>query len=314
MVNILVTGGAGYIGSVLIETLLDVYQNANVIVYDNLLHRQESIAPLCFDKKLQFVHGDVRDQSLFKKHLDEADIIVPLAAIVGAPACDKDKKLATEIIFEQVKFIVENTSKNQCIVLPNTNSGYGVNDNGICTEKSPLNPVSHYGIEKVRAEECLLNSGNGISLRLATVFGVSPRMRIDLLVNDFTYKAMHDGYIVLFEKDFNRNFIHVRDVASAFTFMITKYTRANGQIFNVGLSDANISKWNLCQKIKQYVPKFSIQVDEFAKDPDQRNYIVSNEKIESMGWRPQYSLDDGIQELVKAYKILMHSNRKYTNL
>lgn len=312
--TVLITGGAGYIGSVLYQVWRYTFPKSRIIIYDNLMYRQESIAPFCYDKNLELVCGDVRNESALKQYLDMADIVIPLAAIVGAPACRMNPQLATDVIYGQVRFITRNASKHQKIVLPNTNSGYGVNEDGVCTEKSPLKPISHYGIEKVRAEQCLLDSGNGVSLRLATVFGVSPRMRIDLLVNDFTYKAVRDGYIVLFEKDFKRNYIHVRDVASAFIFVIRNYNKTSGQIYNIGLSDANLSKWELCQKIKEYVPNFSIQVDEFAVDPDQRNYIVSNDKIESMGWKPDYSLDDGIQELIKAYCLLLHSDRKFTNL
>ena len=315
----MITGGAGYLGSILTERLLkflDIHKflDGHIVVYDNLLYRQESIAPLCRNARLEFVHGDVRNTDLLRSYVERSDIILPLAAIVGAPACDRDPTLATQIIYDQIKFIVDNTSKDQRIILPNTNSGYGVNTNGVCTEESPLCPISHYGREKVRAEQTLLESGNGISLRLATVFGVSPRMRTDLLVNDFVYKAVTNGYIVLFEKDFKRNFIHVQDVAQAFLFMVSNYDKANGNVFNVGMSDANISKWELCQKIKEYIPHFSIQADEITQDPDKRNYIVSNEKIERMGWKPKHSLDDGIQELIKAYRILVHSNRKYTNL
>lgn len=315
MLRILVTGGAGYIGSVLIPKLIKL-DKAQVVVYDNLLFRQTSLASLCYKKNLTFVHGDVRDTDKLLTYVKKADVIIPLAAIVGAPACDRDKKLASEVIVDQIKSITDTITSDQIIIFPNTNSGYGVNENGICTEDSPLNPVSHYGIEKVKAEQFILKTERGISLRLATVFGVSPRMRIDLLVNDFTYRAVRDGYIVLFEKDFKRNYIHVRDIANAFIFMIKQQLdyRVSTGVYNVGLSSANLSKWELCQKIKHYVPKFSIQVDEFTKDPDQRNYIVSNEKIEKLGWRAKYDLDTGIQELIKAYTILLHSDRKYTNL
>lgn len=312
LVKVLISGGAGYIGSVLTEQLLE--KGHEVVIYDNLLYRQDSIAYMCHNPRLTFIHGDVKDHASLHKQIQKSDVIIPLAAIVGAPACDKDKQLATNVNYTHVAYISQNTSKSQRIILPNTNSGYGVNENGICTEESPLNPISHYGMTKVQAETCLLSAGNGISLRLATVFGISPRMRIDLLVNDFTHKAIHDGYIVLFEKNFKRNYIHIRDVVSAFMFMLDHYDEANGQVFNVGLSNANISKWELCQKIKEQIPNFSIQVDEFTKDPDQRDYIVSNEKIEKMGWEPVFSLDDGIRELIEGYKILIHSNRKYTNL
>jgi len=263
----------------------------------------------------EFVHGDVRDHNKLLPYIKEADVIIPLAAIVGFPACEKDKRLATEVNYEQIKFILDNTTSNQKIIYPNTNSGYGIGQDGIhCTEETPLNPISHYGITKCDAEKALLDSGRAITLRLATVFGVSPRMRLDLLVNDFTYKATNEGYIVIFEKDFKRNFIHIRDVALTFTYMINEYEKYMGQTFNVGLSSANISKLELAEKIKTYVPEFVIKVDNFKSDPDKRNYIVSNEKLEKTGWRPYYTLDDGIIELIKAYKIILNYNRKFTNL
>lgn len=309
--KILITGGAGYIGSVLTSTLLNDHE---VYVYDNLMYRQTSLINLCCNENFKFIFGDVRDTQKLLPFIQKADVIIPLAAIVGAPACDRDKPLATQIIYEQIVFIIKNISSHQFIICPNTNSGYGINDNGICTEESPLNPISHYGIEKVKAERKILESNSGVSLRLATVFGISPRMRLDLLVNDFTYKAMNDGYIVLFEKDFKRNFIHIKDVVAAFMLMMEKKEEVRGQVFNVGLSEANLSKYELCQIIKKHVPKFSIQFDEFTKDPDQRNYIVSNSKLENLGWKPKFGLDRGIKELTKAYQFIIHSNRKYTNL
>lgn len=333
--NILITGGAGYIGSVLVSKLLSAktqFQtthggfNVNtaylhevnldkVTVYDNLLYRQVCLTDFAYRTDFEFVHGDVRDQAKLLKYVEQADVIIPLAAIVGFPACLKEPRLATEVNYGHVKFILDNTTSSQRIIYPNTNSGYGLGQGvEFCTEESPIQPISHYGRTKCDAENALLDSGRAITLRLATVFGVSPRMRLDLLVNDFTYKAVNDGYIVLFEKDFRRNFIHIRDIALTFLYMINRYQDFVGQPFNVGLSSANLTKLELARIIKQYVPQFSIQFDDFATDPDKRNYIVSNAKLEATGWKPYYSLEDGIRELVKAYSIIQHNNRNYTNL
>lgn len=337
--NILITGGAGYLGSVLVGKLLEARtQNENtegsikgsngydaysheiffdkIIVYDNLMYRQVCLTDYAYRKEFEFVHGDVRDQKLLLKYVKWADVIIPLAAIVGYPACLKEPRLANDINYEQILFILENTTSSQYIIYPNTNSGYGLGQGDtVCTETSPLKPISLYGQTKCDSENLLVDSGRAITLRLATVFGVSPRMRLDLLVNDFTYKAVNDGYIVLFEKDFKRNFIHIRDVALTFVYMINRYSSFVGQTFNVGLSNANLSKLELAQKIKEYVPKFSIQSDEFNTDPDKRDYIVSNDKLERTGWKSYYTLDDGIEELVRAYSIIQHNHvRNYTNL
>jgi nucleoside-diphosphate-sugar epimerase len=262
----------------------------------------------------EYVYGDVRNKKLLRTYVEEADVIIPLAAIVGFPACDRDKELATAINYEHVRFICELVkNKNVKVVYPNTNSGYGIGEDGICTEDSPLNPISHYGITKVNAEKEVLSIG-GISLRLATVFGSSPRMRMDLLVNEFVYKALTDKYITIFEKDFIRNYIHIRDVAYTFKFMIDRYKEHSGQVFNVGLSTANLSKEQLVEKIKGYVPDFAITYSDYYSDPDKRNYTVSNEKLESTGWTPQFDLDRGIQELIKTYNILISDlSSKYRN-
>jgi len=303
--KILVTGGAGYLGSVLVPHLLN--KGHEVIVYDSLFYNQLSLTDLCYNKNFKFVQFDVRDKENLLGYIKEVDIVIPLAAIVGFPACDKDRKLATEINYEQIKFIVDNLSKEQRIVFPNSNSGYGAGEDGMyCTEKSSLNPVSHYGQTKVEAEKVVMDSGNGIGLRLATVFGISPRMRLDLLVNEFVYKALTDRYITVFEKDFIRNYIHIRDVAFTFNFMIDNYDKYNGEVFNVGLSDSNLSKEELVEKIKGYIPDFAITYSDYYEDPDKRNYLVSNEKVESTGWSPTYSLDDGIEELIMAYKIIVN--------
>lgn len=304
----LITGGAGYIGSVLTEELL--YCGESVIVYDNLLYRQNSLTPFCHNKRFQFIHGDCRNYNELKKAMKDADHIIPLAAIVGAPACERDPKAAHDVNCNHVKFICGNKSKSQYVSYLNTNSGYGSYTAGLsyCTEETPLKPISYYGKTKCEAEKAVLGVG-GVSLRLATVFGVSPRMRLDLLVNNFTYKAMDDGYLVLFEKDFKRNYIHIRDVVSAIL-----QTKLCNDVFNVGLSSANISKYELALKIKDHIPNLSIQCDEFSADKDKRNYIISNEKLEKFGWQPQYTLDDGIAEIIQAYPMLFASQQSFTNL
>ena len=312
--NILITGGAGYLGSVLIERLFNNGGVTKLTVYDNLMYNQTSLIHYSWRKNFEFVYGDVRDQEKLSKYVDEADVIIPLAAIVGFPACDRDKDLATAVNYTQVKFICDRIKDtNKKIIYPNTNSGYGIGENGECTEESPLNPISHYGVTKVNAEREVLNYG-GISIRLATVFGSSPRMRMDLLVNEFVYKALTDKYITIFEKNFIRNYIHIRDVANTFVYMIENYEKLKGDVFNVGLSNANLSKQQLVEKIKEYVPDFAITYSDYYEDPDKRDYIVSNAKLESLGWTPQYSLDDGIIELIKTYKILIQDlSSKYRN-
>ena len=312
--NVLITGGAGYLGSVLIEELFNHGGISKLTVYDNLMYNQTSLIHYSWRKNFEFVYGDVRDEKTLAKYVDAADVIIPLAAIVGFPACDRDKELATAVNYNHVKFIcdsIKNTNKK--IVYPNTNSGYGIGENGECTEESPLNPISHYGVTKVLAEKEVLKVG-GISIRLATVFGSSPRMRMDLLVNEFVYKALTDKYITIFEKKFIRNYIHIRDVANTFIYMIENYDKLKGEVFNVGLSDANLSKEQLVNKIKEYVPDFAITYSDYYEDPDKRDYIVSNAKLENLGWRPHHSLDSGIVELIKTYKILIQDlSSKYRN-
>ena len=309
--KVLITGGAGYLGSVITERLLS--KNVQVTIFDNLMYNQTSCSIFSHNKNFDFIYGDVRDTETLKSLVKSHDVIIPLAAIVGFPACDRDKDLATAINYTQIKNICEVLDSTQKILYPNTNSGYGIGENGECTEESPLNPISHYGVTKVKAEREILEAG-GISLRLATVFGSSPRMRMDLLVNEFVYKALSDKYITIFEKNFVRNYIHIRDVADAFIFMINSYDEYSGEPFNVGLSDANLSKQQLVEKIKGYVPDFAITYSDYYQDPDKRDYIVSNEKIENTGWKPKYSLDDGIIELIKTYKILISDlSSKYRN-
>lgn len=310
--KILITGGAGYLGSTLAEHLLA--KNHTVTVLDNLVYRQTSLLHLFKDPDFTFIKGDVRDTSLLVKLVTTHDVIIPLAAIVGMPACKANPQLAIDVNFNQIKTILGVLTKQQKLILPNTNSQYGSSDS-IITEDSPFKPLSLYAETKCDAETAMLEGGNGISLRLATVFGVSPRMRQDLLVNDFVYKSIVDGYLVLFESHFKRNYIHVQDIARTFEFMIENYDRCNGQAFNVGLSSANLSKMELAEQIKTHIPSLVIKTDEYKEDFDKRNYIVSNEKLENKGWAPKYDLDYGITQLISAYQmIITHNNRNFTNL
>jgi nucleoside-diphosphate-sugar epimerase len=321
-INVLVTGGAGYLGSVLVDKLLNMTCIGKVYVLDNLMYKQQSFLhhfKHFHTNKFEFIYGDVRNSLLLQKYVNKADVIIPLAAIVGFPACETDKSLATEVNFEQVNGICKMVSDEQLIIYPNTNSGYGVNESQeFCTEETELNPISHYGMTKCNAEEEVLSSRNGVSLRLATVFGCSPRMRLDLLVNDFVYKACTENYIILFEHKFRRNFIHVSDVAEAFKHFILDYylygAQFNGEAFNVGLSSANLNKLQLCEKIKEFIPDFVINTSDFSSDPDKRDYIVSNKKLENLGWLPAYSIDDGISELMSLYSGLKNINTNFTNL
>jgi len=308
--RILITGGAGYIGSILTPTLL---QNHQVTVLDNFYYNQHSLLECCYNKNLTIIDNDVRNENIIKDLVRNNDIIIPLAAVVGAEACDKDATAARTINYKAIKLILKYKSQSQWILYPNTNSGYGVGEDSIfCTEETPLKPISLYGKIKTMSEEIVMENENSITFRLATVFGASPRMRIDLMVNDFTYRAIFDKYIVLFEPHFKRNFVHVRDVANAFLYSINNFDKMKNQVYNLGLSNANLNKIELTEKIKEYVPDFNVFLSEFNKDTDKRNYIVSNEKIESTGFIFKNSLDDGIQELIKGYKII--KNNMFTNL
>ena len=303
--KILITGGAGYLGSVITKRMLD--EGHEVIVLDKLIFNQTSLLGYTYTSKFKFVYGDVRNESLLEKLCNEVDVIIPLAAIVGFPACAADPKLAKEVNFQQIVNIVKFTNgKGKKILYPNTNSGYGLGlGQTECTEESPLTPISVYGQTKCDAENFLRTSTDAIIFRLATVFGVSTRMRTDLLVNDFVYKAITDKYIVVFEKKFKRNFIHIRDVASVFCFMLERYDTYKGEIFNIGLSDANLSKQELLEKIQNHVKDFAVSYNDYYEDPDKRDYIVSNEKVESTGWRPHMDLDKGIKELIMAYQMIV---------
>ena len=311
MSNILVTGGAGYIGSTLVPDLLS--KKHKVTVVDNFMYDQTSLATSIRDRNFEIIFGDVRDESLMKKLVSKADIIIPLAAIVGAPACDKDPVTAQSINKDSILWLLKQVSKSQQVIMPTTNSAYGSGDkNNFCDENSPLNPLSLYARDKVVVEKSLLEHENSTSFRLATVFGISPRMRLDLLVNNFTLRAITDGFVIVFEGHFKRNYIHILDVVQAFDLAIEKKDQFKGEIFNVGLSQANISKIELCQEIKKIVPDFLFLEAPLGKDPDQRNYIVSNKKIEALGFSPAVSLQEGLNELVKGLKMFNH--KPFTNV
>jgi len=303
MTKILVTGGAGYIGSVLVPELLK--EGYQVITIDN--SNQDSLSVCCQDKKLTSVSGDVRDEKLISKYLKDVDYIFPLASVTGAPACDKDPIGARAINLEAVKMILRIRKKKQKIIFPTTDSGYGVGQGNVkepvyCDENTPLNPISLYGRLKVEAEKAILKVGNSISLRLAAVFGVSPRMRWDSLINNFVYRALKDKYLELYEPHFKRSCIHVRDVARAFIHCLNNFDRMKGQIYNVGLREGNLTKWEICQEIKKQIPDFTFIESQESRDPDRRNYIISYEKIERTGFKPKYSLREGIAELIREYQ------------
>lgn len=309
--KILVTGGAGYLGSVIIPFLLA--QGHEIIVIDNFMFKQNSLLECCKYKKFKIVRGDCRDKKLIKKFINQVDIIIPLAALVGAPICKIDP-LGTQTINEDaIKMLCQLASNEQHILMPVTNSGYGIGEKGKhCTEESPLNPISTYGKTKVEAERFVLERENSITFRLATVFGISPRMRIDLLVNDFVYRAVNDRAVVIFEGHFMRNYIHIQDIARVFAYGIDQFETMKGKPYNVGLDDANLSKIELCAEIKKQIPEFTYIESPIGEDPDKRDYIVSNERLALTGFKTQWSLERGIKELIKGYTIL--KNSQYSNI
>jgi len=309
--KVLITGGAGYIGSVLTPMLLQ--EGHQVTVLDNFLFNQSSLLDCCHNSNFQIVRGDARDEALVKKWMDGADYIFPLACLTGAPLCAKMPQEAAATVVDGVNIIIKNRTPGQKIIYPTTNSGYGIGESGKhCTESTPLKPISLYGRIKVEAENVVLKAGDGITLRLATAFGVSPRMRVDLLVNDFVYRAVYDRFVILFEAHFHRNFIHVRDISRAFIHGMKNFDKMKNNAYNVGLSDANLNKLQLCQEIRKFVKDFYFVEAAIGEDPDKRDYIVSNEKIEKTGFKPQVSLQDGIRELIKAYQIIKRN--QYANI
>jgi nucleoside-diphosphate-sugar epimerase len=309
--NILVTGGAGYIGSVLVPRLLD--DGHEVTVVDSFMYNQTSLLDCCISPKLTILRGDVRDTVLMSPIVSRADAVLPLACLTGAPLCDRDPFMAKGVNHDAVRWIAERMSSQQMLVFPSTNSGYGVGNAGVyCDENTSLRPVSLYGRLKVELEQFLLDRGNCVTFRFATLFGTSPRMRLDLLVNDFAYRAVIDRFVVLFEAHFKRNYLHVRDGARAFQHALANYERMVGRPYNVGLSSANISKHELCERIQHYVPSFTFIAADIGKDPDQRNYIVSNARIEATGYATSTDLDAGLQDLLRGYQIVRRN--QYSNV
>jgi len=309
--NILITGGAGYLGSIVTPHLLN--KGHEVTVLDNFLFRQNSLADCCHYESFNVVRGDCRDASILKNLLKDADIIIPLAAMVGAPLCDQDKLAAESVNHSAVKLICDLVSPDQRIIIPITNSGYGVGEEGkFCTEETPLRPISLYGKTKVDAEKEVLSRDNSISFRLATVFGMAPRMRLDLLVNDFVYRAVNDRSLLIFEGHFKRNYIHVRDIARVFEHAIDNFELMKGKPYNAGLEEANLSKLELCAKIKEHLPTFVYIEAKVGEDPDKRDYIVSNQRLLSSGFQTEWNLDRGIRELIKGYTIIR--NTIYSNV
>jgi len=301
--SVLVTGGAGYLGSILCEHLLD--HGFHVTVLDHLIHGEQSLFHLCADRRFAFVPGDVRDERAVGRLAGEADILIPLAAIVGAPACDRDPALARSVNLDAIRLLLRHSSPRQLVIFPTTNSGYGTRTGtDYCTEETPLEPISLYGRTKVEAESAVLERPNSITLRLATVFGTSPRMRLDLLVNHFVYEAVTRGALVLFEKDFKRNFVHIRDVADCFLHCIGNAQSMAGRPYNVGLDAANLSKEELAMQIRKHVKNLSIHIAEVGSDPDKRDYVVSSQRLRATGFEAKRSLDEGIQELIKGYRML----------
>ena len=306
MYNILVTGGAGYLGSTMVPDLLAA--GHKVTVLDNFMFKQSSLNHCCYHPNFSVLKGDIRQKNTMTKAMKNSDVIIPLAALVGAPLCSLDPVGASTINHDAIELMLKLLSKEQIVLMPTTNSAYGTGDkDNYCNESSPLRPISQYAIEKVEIEKKLMQHPNAISFRLATVFGMSPRMRIDLLVNDFTYRAVNDGFVVLFESHFKRNYIHVRDVSRVFQHALNNHNEMKGEIYNVGLSDANVSKKDLCEHIQKQLPEFIFIDEQIGKDPDQRNYIVSNTKIESTGFKTKFSLDRGIEELIKGYQMIKNS-------
>lgn len=317
MEDILISGGAGYIGCVLADQLLK--EGYSVTVLDNLIHRNGAILEHCGNPKFRFVYGDVRNKDLYKKEIIKHNVIVNLAAYVGMPLCNRFPIETRQVNQDSAEFLAASVSPNQFVIHATTNSGYGLGQHKdgkavFCTEETPLEPISLYGQTKCAAEKAIMRSGNNVSFRLATVMGVSRKMRMDLLVNDFTYRAWNDKFIVLFESSFLRNFVNVKDVAEAFRYAILNSDNFRGQIYNLGNTSANVNKMQLCHAIKKHIPEFYITESAINKDPDQRNYMVSNDKLEATGWKPIYSLDDTIREVLQACPIIKNANVPFSDI
>ena len=304
--RVLVTGGAGYLGSILCEHLIAA--GYAVTVLDSLQHGGAPLLHLGASPRFDFVRGDARDEEVMRGLLARHDVVVPLAAIVGASACDRDPQMAESVNLGAIRMLDRLRSPDQLVVFPNTNSGYGTRaELAVCTEDTPLEPISLYGRTKVQAEAELLGRPNAVSLRLATVFGLSPRMRLDLLVNHFVHVAVTQGYLVLFEAHFRRNFVHVRDVADAVLHAIANGGAMAGRAYNVGLDEANLTKAELAERVRAQVPHFHVTEAAIGRDPDRRDYLVSNERLRAAGFVARRGLDDGIRELIKGLAMLPRS-------
>ena len=309
--RILITGGAGYLGSQLVSYLLGAGHDVSVL--DKFTFAQSTLLEHCINTRFNVVRGDCRDRETLRRALEGREVIIPLAAIVGAPSCDADPIAARSTNLEAIEVLLELRSPDQRIVYPATNTGYGIGEKGTyCTEDTPLRPISLYGVTKVAAERAILDAGNAITLRPGTLFGMSPRMRVDLLVNDFVYRAVTDRAVILFEPHAQRNYCHIRDCARAFVYAIENFNTMKNEPYNIGLSDANISKLELCQRIQKHVPSFVFMEAPIGEDPDKRDYIVSNDKIERAGFATRYSLDEGIEELIKGFRMIR--NTRFANM
>lgn len=301
MKKILITGGGGYIGSMLTTELLGLGHKVTVV--DLLKYDKGSLDHLYYKKNFKFISGDIRNSKLLKKIIHKKDFIIPLAALVGAPLCKKNKKEAISTNFESIKNILKILKKNQKLIYLTTNSGYGIGDkNKFCNENSPLKPISLYGQTKCDAENEVRKYKNTICFRLATVFGASYRMRSDLLVNNFVQRAVNKNFIDIFEPNFRRNFIHIRDVVRGIIFSIDYFDKLKSDVYNLGLSSANITKIELAKKIKKQIKSLKIKTIKNKTDPDKRDYFVSNAKIEKKGFVAKISLEQGIKELIQVFK------------